>query len=237
MLARMKAAGMIPNKDDTTSPGARQPPVTPAAQTTSSMPLSTGSSGGGVRRFASPTKRNYMDDDTAGIFVGVGLLFEQSRAYGKLPTVTAVEPNGGAANGRVAVGDQIETINGADVRYMESEPIARRLMGPENSDVTLGLLRRDADGRTERITAEVRRLIIPHVKKGMSIPNSSFGALDPGINLASVLSNMRSSSSLPDDEQQTLRRRSTPASSQAAPVSPPPLNVLEQSSMIDTSAG
>lgn len=217
MLARMKAAGMI---------GGSKAPDTPAAHTDSSTLVSTSS--GGVRRFASPTKRSYMDDEddaAAGKMVGIGLLFQQNRAYGKLPTVAGVEPNGGAARCKqVAVGDQLETIDGEEVRYMQTEAIARRLMGSENSAVALGLLRRGANGGAERIAAiEVTRSPIPHTKKGMTIPNSLFGAIDPGINLASVLSNMRASARLPDDEEQAQRSswRSVVPPSPAAPFSLP----------------
>ncbi len=204
MLARMKAAGMLPDKTAQMPPPA--PTGAPAAHTTAPASVQDSTSSGGVRRFASPTKRNYMETDILGggnavTMVGVGLLFDRRRAYGQLPTVTAVEHDGGAGR-QVAVGDQLETVNGAEVRYLEAEAVARRLMGPENSVVALGLLRCDARGQAERITAEVTRAPFQHAKKGMSIPKSTFGGIDPGLNLASVLSNMRASASLPEDEDQ-----------------------------------
>jgi len=208
----MKAAGMLPDKT------AHRPPPAPAwappAAHTAAPASPNSTSSGGVRRFASPTRRNYMETDNLGggpgtaltptTVVGVGLLFDRRRAYGQLPTVTAVEQGGGAGR-QVAVGDQLETVNGAEVRYLEADAIARRLMGPENSVVELGLLRCDASGQAERITAKVTRSPFQHVKKGMSIPKSTFGEIDPGLDLASVLSNMRASASRPDDDDDQPR--------------------------------
>lgn len=82
---------------------------------------------------------------------------------------------------------------------METEPIARRLMGPEGSEVTLGLIRME-HGQETRTTVKITRIAIFKEKKGFSIPNSSFGGLDNGLDLAAVLSNMRADSRPPGDE-------------------------------------
>jgi len=232
MIARMKATGMLPPESSHISPAVSQTGAHSVAslgqqsRATSSnyegttpqgwgesmpgpnvrsTPSSTHSLTG-VRRFASPTKRNWMSDDMGVKIVGIGLLLEGQRGYGILPQVSGIEPDGGAALANVVqVGDRIETVNGAEARYMETELLARRLMGPEESEVTLGLLRRDA-GKERRVTAKITRAAIPHQKRGMNIPESSFGSLDPGLNLAAVLSNMRASSSSrpPDDQNMSM---------------------------------
>ena len=91
------------------------------------------------RRFPSPTKHNLPDEDTARIqMVGIGILLDTERMDGQLPVIRSVEPAGGAAlSQRVTEGDRIETINGVEVRYVETETIARILMGPRGSDVTV----------------------------------------------------------------------------------------------------
>ncbi|MGB1595098.1 MAG: PDZ domain-containing protein, partial [Promethearchaeia archaeon] len=89
------------------------------------------------RRFPSPTKHSLPDEDTARIqMVGIGILLDTERMDGQLPVIRSVEPAGGAAlSQRVTEGDRIETINGVEVRYVETETIARSLMGPRGSDV------------------------------------------------------------------------------------------------------
>jgi hypothetical protein len=129
--------------------------------------------------------------------VGIGVLFKGQRFPGNLPVIISVEKGSGADLSRsVNVGDQIETIDGQQTRYMENEALALSLMGPENSEVMLGLLR---GPERSKISAQVRRSAVLHERRGMRMPDSSFGSLDKGLDLTAVLSNMRNSSKPPPD--------------------------------------
>jgi len=130
-------------------------------------------------------------------FAGIGVLFQGQRFPGNLPLIISVEKGAGADLSRsVNVGDQIETIDGQQTRYMENEALALSLMGPENSEVMLGLLR---GPERSKISAQVRRSAVLHERRGMRMPDSSFGSLDKGLDLTAVLSNMRNSSKPPPD--------------------------------------
>ena len=129
--------------------------------------------------------------------VGIGVLLQGQRFPGNLPVIISVEKGSGADLSRsVNVGDQIETIDGQQTRYMENEALALSLMGPENSEVMLGLLR---GPERSKISAQVRRSAVLHERRGMRMPDSSFGSLDKGLDLTAVLSNMRNSSKPPPD--------------------------------------
>jgi hypothetical protein len=129
--------------------------------------------------------------------VGIGVLFQGQRFPGNLPVIISVEKGSGADLSRsVNVGDQIETIDGQQTRYMENEALALSLMGPENSEVMLGLLR---GPERSKISAQVMRSAVLHERRGMRMPDSSFGSLDKGLDLTAVLSNMRNSSKPPPD--------------------------------------
>ena len=286
MLAKMRAAGMLPAKSTgakspaaaataqpasapragaaplTAGPPAQRPAQQPRAASQPApalatpdrgRPRSTGAvrmmvgqevtSAGGVRRFASPTKRRMPDDAETVRAVGIGVALEEHRQYGQLPAVRSIDPHAAAGlNGNVQVGDKIETIDGAEVRYMDSNDVARQLLGPEDSEVALGLIRANRRGEEERVTATFVRTAALDQRAEMHIPDSEFGALDQGINLADVLANMRASTASNPTESflgaevprtpssafpggQTPTRRSTATSvprSQAPSVGAPP---------------
>ena len=159
--------------------------------------MSTERSGGSVRRTGQ--QRAAMEAGASqGLLVGIGIMLDSRRVHGELPMISAVEQKGGAhASGNVYVGDLLETVNGARVRYLETEEIARSLLGPHASHVQLGLIRYTPGGEETQIHVTAERMPIVHQKKGQSNPDSSFGGLDPGINLSTVLANMRAGVTMP----------------------------------------
>ena len=195
------------------------PDLRPQSQPTrAAAPTSSGS----TRRFPSPMKRGMMDGDDGWRTVGIGVLFGEERRYGQLPVVKSVDPLSAASlNGVVRVGDQIETVDGVETRYMDNNAIGRKIMGPENSNVALGIIRTDGRGNEERVTAMIPRTTMHDDRATMQVNDSTFGGVDSGINLADVLANMRASSASNPVEMPPPSLQSSPSALRASSSSNP----------------
>jgi len=254
MLAKMRAAGMLPTKDPkvSNSPAAaavgpaKTQPSSPEGWRVTAMPLAAlqgqehypsaasqparaaapatpdcRPQSQTARATSTPKKRGMMDGDDGWKTVGIGVLFEEERRYGQLPAVKSVDPLGAAGlNGVLQVGDQIQTVDGVETRYMDMNALAHQLMGLENSNVALGIIRTDGRGNEERVTAMIPRTAMHDDRATTQVNDSTFGGVDSGINLADVLANMRASNA--SNPVKTPSFPSQPFSASSVRDSPPP---------------
>jgi len=106
-----------------------------------------------------------LTQDTQGIYYGIGayLMLDQKVGY---PQVTGIIDDSPASESALRVDDIIAAVDGVDVYNMELSEAVKLIKGPENTDVTLTVVRQAINEELE-ITLTRRKVETPTVKYEM----------------------------------------------------------------------
>ncbi len=102
-----------------------------------------------------------MTQDMTGVFFGIGAVLMLDQDY-SCPKVTGIIANSPASESELRIDDLIVKVDGTDIVGMELSEGVDLIKGPENTDVTLTIIRR-ATGEEFEITITRRKVETPSV--------------------------------------------------------------------------
>lgn len=106
-----------------------------------------------------------LSQDTQGIYFGIGAVLQMDQSL-NYPKITGIIDNSPASESELRVDDYIVEVDGTDIYDMELSEAVKLIKGPENTDVTLSIVRRATNEELD-ITLTRRKVESPTVKYEM----------------------------------------------------------------------
>lgn len=106
-----------------------------------------------------------LSQDTQGIYYGIGAYLMIDQKYG-YPQVTGIIDNSPASESELRVEDYIVAVDGTDIFNMDISDAVALIKGPENTDVTLTIVRKATNEEFDMVVTR-RKVETPTVKYEM----------------------------------------------------------------------
>lgn len=116
-----------------------------------------------------------LTQDTQGVYYGVGAYLMLDQKYG-YPQVTGIIDNSPASESNLRVEDYIVAVDGVDIFNMDLSDAVTLIKGPENTDVTLTIVRKATNEEFDEVLTR-RKVETPTVKYEMKQDNIAYIAI------------------------------------------------------------